>query len=681
MKDLSDYRELIYHEGILPPLPYTALLLWRLLPGLSGVIIQRLTNGVFYLAAIIVIYQIGKEIAGRRIGLYGAALAVVAKPFLYKVNSGFTYVIVPFFMALVFWATFRLSRKNVNHPFLWWGVLVGLLAYSGYPTQPFVVLFIFSGLLLVWWDNRETMSWRNSNGLVWFSCIFFFIYGLYCTGAFPLQKWVGINLYSYHARASFYCLAAALGLIGVNLSGFFPAVKKDPWYQWVFGAWLATLISFPILTHPTILERIRNHGWVPGSDYLSWSYISIALNHFPETFRALFLNYQDRGDMSLMGDPFFSYSEMILICLGLVFCAAKPNSKRVFLVATAAIGLVPHFFAGMVHSGLLMGCLVPFWLIAAVGLDELTEKIMNLSRYRVVFVLFSLVLILFWAWSARGVFTRVYTQWAEIPDGDMIFHNKVLADEAKGNRVYFSKQVYYQAADPIYEGSPFYVWNYDMNMIDVGPGEKVPNVDLYMLWEDQDAIHKKISRAFPNAQWEKFESPYQPGSARGYRCEIAAEDILKNKKKLLLVHPIKGDFWKRTYGDAACGLRFTGIPWQDEVADVHQPTPKEISNSANMKLEGTIHISQNCKYQWTCGTANRTILSVDGKKIFDLSFPCIWDYAAPPTIRKTIVNLEKGDHQVQLVTFFQFNGELPNITIKSLNPPGDARSLWSGFSF
>jgi hypothetical protein len=682
MNDLSDYRDtLVYKFGLLPIWPYVGLLLWHLIPGLHDIVVQRLTNSFFDLATILILYQIGKEIASRRLGLYCAAVGVVGKALLFKVISGFSYTVLPFSIALVFWATMRLFRKDASHPFLWWGVAVGLAAYSSFPIQPFIAVFIFSGLILVWWENRATMKLKDARWTLWVSILSFICYAFYCTGALHVDGWLWVGSNYNQPIASCILLMVALILVICYLTGVIFNNKKDLWTQWLFAAWLIVLISFPVLTHNNIIERIREHGWVQGSDFLSSSYISIALQHFPETIRALFWQYLDRPDMGLFQDPFFGYTEMILICLGTVFCLVKWNGKRIFILSFALLGLAPHFFAGMVHSGILLTCLIPFWIVAAIGLEELTGIVCGFGKNKPFWVLFGLGIAVFILWSAAGTFSRVHTQWADKPEDILVLREKVLEDVEKGYRIYFSDQAFYRASDVIYDGYAFHLWK-EANRIDVASGEKAPSVAFFMVRDEERKVHKSISDVFPRANWIPLYSPLEPGISKAYCCEIDGADILAKKNKLLMVHPVTGDFWQRTCGIAYHGLNFSGISWQDEASDANAANPdgaKMSFTDLNMKLNSTLHMTQSGKYQFICNTGSRTILTIDGQKLFDLRFPRFWNYISPAVTQKALVNLEKGDHQVEVITYFQAD-ELPNITLK-VPGSGEVKSLWSGFSF
>ena len=166
MKDLDNFwGAFVFDNGLLPLWPYTALAIWRLLPDLTGLIVQRLTGCFFELGTAVVLYLIGKEIAGRRMGLYCAVLVVLSKPLLSKVVSGYSCSVLVFCMDLVFLTTFQLFRRDKQDRFIWWGVAVGLSAYSSFPIQPFVMTFVFASLLMIWWADRKKMKLKKTGGL------------------------------------------------------------------------------------------------------------------------------------------------------------------------------------------------------------------------------------------------------------------------------------------------------------------------------------------------------------------------------------------------------------------------------------------------------------------------------------------------------------------------------------
>lgn len=686
---LGDFRStFVFNEnGFLPIWPYTALFLWRILPNFPVLVVGRLTSTIFELAAIIILYQVGKEIGSRRVGLYCAAIVAISKPLLYKIVSGYGYSVLFFCMALVLLMTFRLIRKDNPKRYLWWGFSVGLSAYSCYPVQPFVFCFIFGGLFFVWWNNRKTMSLKNSNPWVWLTSGLLALFAMYCVGSISLEKWAGaLEIMIYQPVISCVLLALVLVFVVIYWKGWLKISSKNLWYQWIWGAWLAALLAFPALTHPIIMNKIKGHGWVQGTDYLSTSYISLAFQHLPNTLKGMFWSYEDRLDMSMMWDPFFSYSEAILIVLGLVFCLIRPNAKRLFILAASVMGVIPHFFAGRDHSGLLIGCLVPLWLIAAIGLDDLTEMVLKLGSSKSLRFSFSAILIFFLGWSAQKVYERVCLQWLNQYQDITQLRVQATADmKNPRKRVYFSQQLFTTWADFTYEGLSFYYWDRKLNPVCLDVGAEVPDVVLYIVSDDDLKIVHVIESNFPHAHWEVLGSPLQAKGIYPYRCEIPAEDVRKSRNPLLSVQWTKGDHWNREEGMNDLGLNFSGIVWEDKVVNVQAPRPgqKKVNyqQDSDLRLTSTIHIAKTGRHEIVCNTMNRTILRIDEKKVFDLMFPRFWDYIPQGGQEKAEVTLQKGDHSVEFITYFQTSNKLPDVTIREMGTSQSPQSLWGGFSF
>jgi hypothetical protein len=100
-----------------------------------------------------------------------------------------------------------------------------------------------------------------------------------------------------------------------------------------------------------------------------------------------------------------------------------------------------------------------------------------------------------------------------------------------------------------------------------------------------------------------------------------------------------------------------------------------------LKLEGTIHVPKGGKYEMVCHTSNRTIVKVDGDKVFDLTFLRIWNYEPEPSDHQTRLTLSPGDHHVEALTYVQAGPFLPGLTLKLAGSKDAPKSLWNGFTF
>jgi hypothetical protein len=670
-RDLVDYGPaFIFEHGLLPAWPYTAFFFWHFLPSCSE--IQRLTGTFFDLATILFLYFSGKEIAGRRLGLFAAALGAVSKPLLSKVVSGYPSHTLAMGVALAVWMTMRLERKNKISDFLLWGASVGFLAYTTAPFEPFIPFFIFISLVLIEWKNQKPVIFFGAHFLIWLSMIFFLVYYLCCNNAFPNSTSL-LGQVKIFSPWIFLIVLLSVGFLFLQ-KGF--ESENDLWAKWFLGSWLATIFSFPEISNVFMIGRIQDHSLISGAGFLSTTYLKACLQRIPDSIRWLFWSCNDKSDMSPVGDIFFSYPETILLGLGLVFCIAKPGKKRIFLVLTALLGVAPHLFADAHHSGLLIGCAAPCLLIGAVGLNDLLKIIKGgLSRVRFSDLFIVILLIAFWGWAAAGVFSRVYTQWAERRVNTM---EEAAQGAARGYRVYLIADV-----PPEYYEGPALHYFHEFNPIDLSSDEKVPDVVMYIDMR-RGELRNKVIKTFPDAKWKNLYSPDDPTKPVVFRCEIPANDLLRKNQRIFTVSRIPGSFWKRDYMAAHSYLNLSLIDWEDGVVDVNQPLPPSANimfDAETIKLESKIQMKHGGRYEITCETGNRSKVLIDNQEIFDLTFPRIGSYVAPPEERKVLLNLKAGDHQVEVISCFQTSYAPPDITIRGIESTGKGQSLWKSFSF
>ena len=83
----------------------------------------------------------------------------------------------------------------------------------------------------------------------------------------------------------------------------------------------------------------------------------------------------------------------------------------------------------------------------------------------------------------------------------------------------------------------------------------------------------------------------------------------------------------------------------------------------------------------TCKTGNRSLIWIDHKEIFNLIFPKIGNYAAPPVERKVLLNLKEGEHEVEVVSCFEGFCGPPDISVRYVESASPSQSLWKSFFF
>ena len=244
-------------------------------------------------------------------------------------------------------------------------------------------------------------------------------------------------------------------------------------------------------------------------------------------FLTLFWGGEDRLDMSIPGDGYFGYSEVILIALGVAFCIAKPRFDRVVILFAACVGFLPHIVSGGTSSGRAIGCVVPFLLLGALALNRVWEIFGQDRMGGVISKLVGLGLLFFWFWPAQGTMARTYDQWAEkYLNRNMEIRKIALENMAQGDRVYFIEGMEAITSE-IYEGHPIYrLW--DNNVICLGPNEKPPRNIVIFVRTEFKAMQDMISKEFPLAQWQSLRMPgYQSPTDEPFAwyCSVPYESV------------------------------------------------------------------------------------------------------------------------------------------------------------
>jgi hypothetical protein len=191
-------------------------------------------------------------------------------------------------------------------------------------------------------------------------------------------------------------------------------------------------------------------------------------------------------------------------------------------------------------------------------------------------------------------------------------------------------------------------------------------------------------KVFPTAKWEPICYPSQPDSPDFWHCQITGAELTKNKNKLLYITRLPKPFWNRTYMASDTALNLSMINWDDVSTDINAPLPPEanvVLGNETVKLESDIQVNKTGDYEVECKTHNRTIVIIDHKKIFNISFLMIGDYTAPTADKKIHLNLTSGEHHVEVIVSFQIESKYPEITLRPAGSSDSGQSLWKSFVF
>jgi hypothetical protein len=689
--EFSNYQgNFIFQQAVLPVVPYMSVFLWHLFPDLHTIPMERLTGTVFDLGTIWILYLVGKEIASRRMGVLAAALGAVSKALIQKCFTGYTdHSVVALSLALAILFTLRVVKKPDIRHFLQWGIIIGLGEYTTPQFTVFIpfLLFLILGLL---YFQKSTPGQGRPGPMVWITAVVLLGYYLYYCGALSDSNY--INWFIDFAGPWMPCMVLAAVLILGAI--YFPKMVREPqnekWIGWISAAWICTALSFPVLTCQVVFIRIKGNLFNAGQGVLSGDFILRFIQRLGLTYQALFWGAGDRSDMSLPVDAFMGFPEAVFIVLGLAFCLAKPNPKRIFIVLLMIMGIVPYNVAAAPHSGYLVGCITPFLLLGALGLNELLNRLFQLVPSRIFRGLVFLSLIGFWGWAAQGIFSRVYDQLGgQVFDNNSLGYSSAIRDLNEGNRVYIDRDTIMNSATAaLYEGRSVHPWYKNLSdIIYLGPDESPKNIVLYSLPPASD-LKAVVQKYYPSAQWTEVTPNknygfvlrcFIPGSAVSFvgpataiHSKIAAPPFEFQR--------VAAPYWERQFSNSDDDLTFSILLWDDKTPNVNAPLPANVLPGAPIvRYEGVIQ-TQGGDYVITCKTSKRTQIKIDGRKIFDLSF-MEWDGHETPLLNeKKTIHLKPGSHQVTVVYFLQ-TPSAPEITLRPKGSAGEGLSLWSSFNF
>ncbi len=696
--ELGDYSDgFVFEPGHTTGEPlffYFTLFLWHLVPNLKSIYAQRLATTLVDLGTIFVLYHLGKEIANRRVGLLLALIGALSKAMVVKCIDGLRVISMPFAMALALLAFFRLLNKPTLSRFLQWGAAVALGTYTYSSYRPLAPFFLTAGLVWTLSQSEENVDRGKIRTLVLAVFAVIVLYFWYTVTTGNGDNWVSrvVNV----SDSFFPCMVAALFLL---LFLFYfkrmgPKEKESRLTGWILGTVFCVVLSFPIMTQHDMLEKVRDNLKY---DQSGWALLSFGLDRIKDLGINLFWANMDNAqpDFGLSSDSLFGYSEIILIALGLAFVLGRFDWKKGFLLGAALVAVSNIFMPSYFYSAREMACVGPLFALAALGLDEFLRRVLANKGAGLKWFA-GLLLVVFSFWTAHGVISRAYAQFAEVYQIGSYFeraraYREVMKEQDLGHWVFIDHELAHcqeTGAGPavLFEGRPVPTW-YDFNPIYVSPGE--PLRDLVIIVAPQNPrVKAEISKAFPKIVWDEIH--VEKGSDNplaAYKCVIPASQWVKAPPTLLKLVQVPDPCWTRDYYGTMNGLGMGVIDAEDRTIHAADPVPQAADergmNKEAVQLTATLHFAQGGRYELKADTENRLRVLVDGRRVVDLKFNRTRDFDYQPARRtkQVTLNLEAGDHKFQVVEGIQRSKTLPTLTLHRVGDTGPEKSVWDSFSF
>lgn len=643
---------------------YLVVLMYYLFPGWNSIVIQNVTWAGIDLAATWMLYLLGKETGGRRVGLIVAAFGAVSKPFLISCLTGQSLIPTSLYIAAALFFTFRVLKTPNLRRFLEWGASIAFGAYCYQTGRPYIWLLVIIVLFLMLLDQRERAAkrpiWIMGISLAFVWTVAF----LYFNNFLPLSKAV-VNGWTL-----------SLVLVGMGIWIYFLRMKMAagrPGYKvldWGLGVLVAGALMFPILrqadfaAHASALSIFHKDGQLQ----ITGAALSQALQKVSITLRTVFITGFDRADMGLPGEGFFDLPSELLVILGLVYFLARPDRMRSFLFVCALFGLIPHVFStgSDPHSGKLLGVVAPLYLLGAMGVENIFRSLKARGGNRYGFYLFLLLGLGLVGWGAWGMYQRFYVIIPARATADSLIHKQVRQDSPRCRIFLHPSPFFFSVATQgvLNEGYDVYLLRDNSNAIDVEQGAARKDV-LVMLSGNDKVLIERFQKEFPMGRWEETRIySQQPQDASFMKRiyipagSIPTLDPAAGVLKLLYFHEVPNPSWRRCLYAHRVGLGMGIIKFEERVADPWASIIPGSEGLLSARVEGSISIPATGHYTFSAKTGNYVVLTIGGTRVLD----------SRPRMRvaevQRRIHLKAGVYPVVLLTYYQMGLEVPEILVQ-----------------
>lgn len=662
IKDIRTVKELHLYGIIMPAsfrepaITYWTAMLWYLFPDATGIQMQRIGPVFMFLASLGMMYLLGKEVAGRKVGLIFAAIGAVNKWLLTETVWGSGLILTMFSVSWSLLMLYRIFKNPSWFNFILWGLALtfGTYTYGAYRPYDFLMVLVV-GIWILAARKKWSTNWAG-----WF--LAFWVSGFWLS--FFLEKnhlilnRAGFDLFSQNWFLWVYFVLFFLALVLASVGFFEKKGQNGIFLKLTAGLSLAAILVYPLVTHPAYGMRVAElNAFQAGNDL--GAKLATFLVKFGKTFRELFMG------AGFWGDSAFDFQGAWVVVVGVAVFLAKPSWKTFLLFAAIVVGLVPHVLTHDEYNGRALASVTPFLLLGALGIEEIRVWGGNLWGRKMWNRFFTALFCLFLGWQAWDSYEIIFQKWFYMTGPEALVSREVVED-SPANRVYLT--VLPNCSSPecqgvLDEGHPLYVYR-DSNPIYVKPGEKPKDVVL-IFFPGDPKLEDRLKKEFPLAQWTSinfntFHYPtVQPGdtATRFYRVFIPADQISTNPARSIYFAPGLENGWTRDFYIGSYGMGHGAIAAEDMVKSLRQPFPVNDMHSAG--FTGVFQAPVDGDYQFSMRDQNFVLLWIDGHKALDAR-------GAKPqglTASKTI-HLTKGAHSIYLVSYFLMNQLIPNIAVR-----------------
>lgn len=654
-RNLLDFGE----HGIMFPFgqalfpTYWAALVWRIFPGMSGIEIQRLAPLLTDLVGIWLMYLVGKELMGRRAGLYAAALSAVAKPMVLSTVSGLTAMYVFPFMAATLLFLLRWTRNPELRYSLGLGMVTaaGLYTYNAYrPMFLFVLFWTFS--MIVMRSIREKAPFETH--------LLAIVVAVYLGFVFIYRhEYLKVDG-STAGKALVFALLAVLlaGYRTLQDSRIHEVSRRI--LHWVAGMLLLYGLSSPLVHHPQFAAHIRSASLFKGvgSEISGSGLVSLLADRVMLSLRCLFIGVHDRSDMNLPDHAMLEFMLAALVLLGIPALLALRNWRSWLLAGLFATGMVPHALSTDPYSAKLVATLPVLLSVAALGMTFLTlGGTTRTGRFA-----WSLLLFTVMGFMAVTNHRLIYGVWFEqVRPQAMVY--RAVRDHGAGKVVFlapFHPGFYGSSIMAVMETLPSRILQ-SRNVLGVPPEKTCP--DLLILAHPDDRLTlSRLQSCYPGASRTDETGP--DGRIRMVRLVIPGLQVGSNPGDPF--HRVSPGPWSRRFYGGHYGLT-RGIFTADEVSDPTAPVPE----CSTARIEGRPFLGTPGMFEFRSRGPNYAILEIDGARVLRHR-----PRAGKPESSVGRIRIRTTHPQVVLTMYFQQGRSVPLVEYRRLGE-GNWKNLGS----
>jgi hypothetical protein len=649
---------LLFNVGSREPFfTYVLALLWRIVPGASPYVIANLGSALIDLAGVWVLYLAGRELAGRRAGLFAAALAAVSKPLVIMSLACTRGVSTPLGAALVLLFSLRAFRRPDQRHLLQWGAAAGAAAWTYTGIRPLLLWTVLSVLAAVL-VRRDTLraGWPS------------FLLALAGGGGIA-AGFLERNAFAGKATPIVGPLfdGRVLAALGIAAAGAWFLLSRRPPERsapslraWAAGAVLACLLVLPLALHPLFANHLMNSSQVFRKSLADGA---AALGAgLDRTWTHLFVGgwLLDREDMNILWDTCLDLVSIPALLLGLAAFLARPAWTPAWVLLSAAAGFAPYALSDDPHTVRLMSGMPAALALSALALDRLWSAFRALAPGAAAARIAAAALAVAGLAAAGTIDGRVWGAFAAQVDRNVEI-DRLLQAEPGGARAYYAPAgdffLLHQHAVQREGGRPAYLMKAS-NPIDLAPGEPVPVVVVYAClspdFGDEESRLGALRRHYPDLPCRSIALRNGKGMCR---LEVPASRVREDGTGLFFVRRSPAPSWRRAFPAWNCGLARGNCLSREDLAPAPDAPLPDGRDGQGARITGRIRVPRAGRVVFRVDTADILALAVDGRLALDHR-----PRPGAATLVERGIRLEAGDHPVTMRVHMRGNA-LPRVQV------------------